>query len=94
MEQRDTQLLSVLQSLPSMIDPSSSSDSDATPLSLPPTQTANAISADKTQLEILKILQELKVDMKSSNRKYKRTPNRKIPDNQTNPKHWTNKHYY
>ena len=92
-EQRDTQLLSVLQSLPSMIDPSSSSDSDATPLSLPPTQTANAISADKTQLEILKILQELKADMKSSNRKYKRTPNRKIPDNQTNPKRWTNKHY-
>ena len=48
MEERDTQLLSVLQSLPSLTDTSSSSDSDSTPPPLPPTQAANYITADQT----------------------------------------------
>ena len=93
MEERDTQLLSILQSLPSLTDTSSSSDSDSTPPPLPPTQAANYITADQTQLEILKILQELKADLKSSNRRFRRNPNRKVPDDQTKPKRFSTKHY-
>ena len=97
LEQRDSQLLSVIQSFLSLIETSSSSDSLVTQLSDLSTQVANAITADNTQLEILKILQEVKSEFKSSNCRLRRSPNSdpfcETPDNQTKPKHWITKHY-
>jgi len=73
-----------------LIDTSSSSDSESSPLSQPPTQVANSVSADNMQLEILKLLKELKSDLKYTNRRSRHTPNSgpytKTPDDQTKPK--------
>ena len=85
--------------MPNVIDTSSSSNSDSTSpyhsnlLSLPLTQAANAIAADATQLEILKIVQELKADVKSNNRRFRRALNHKVPNDQTKPKSYGTKHY-
>lgn len=85
LEQRDEQLLSVIQAMPSLTDASSSSDSEDPPAS----QVANSITTN-TQLEILKLLQEIKLQMQNSNQAPKRKPRKgpfhKVPDDQTKPR--------
>ena len=68
--QRDEQLLSVIQSIPSLAETSSSSDSDDTP----PSQIANSVITQNTQLEILKLLQDIRQDMIKGNQQQKREP--------------------
>ena len=94
MVQRDSEILSVLQSLPSLSRTSSSSDSEHSP----PQQSVNALQ-DNTQLEILKLLREIQMEMKRTNTQQKR-PNQpqnvqyqKTPDDQVEPKRWVKKHY-
>ena len=94
MAQRDSEILSVLQSLPSLSRTSSSSDSEHAP----PQQSVNALQ-DNTQLEILKLLREIQMEMKRTNTQQKR-PNQlqnvqyqKTPDDQVEPKRWVKKHY-
>lgn len=91
--QRDEQLLSVIQSIPSLAETSSSSDSDDTP----PSQIANSVITQNTQLEILKLLQDIRQDMIKGNQQQKREPRKgpfkKTPDDQTQPKRWNTSHY-
>ena len=95
---RDSQLLSIKQSILSLAATSSSSNSDETP----PAYAANSISSNIVQLEILKLLKELRADIKSSNHQPKpdlkpslnlrRGPNLKTPDYVTK-KRWRVHHY-
>ena len=95
--QRDEQLLSVIQALPGLTPASSSSDSEDTPS----IHAANSVSTDATQLEILRLLKELKTEIKRSNDQAKRMPSSdrqpkgpypKTPDDCTR-KRWVKKHY-
>lgn len=91
--QRDEQLLSVIQSIPSLAETSSSSDSDDTP----PSQIANSVITQNTQLEILKLLQDIRQDMIKGNQQQKREPRKgpfkKTPDDQTQPKRRNTSYY-
>ena len=63
LHQRDEQLTAMINNIPSLIESSSQSDdSDDTP----PTHTANAMQQNQIQLQILKLLKEIKAEMKSS----------------------------
>ena len=88
---RDSQLLSVMQSIPGLAETSSSSDSE-TSLS----HTANYTSSDTVQLEILKLLKELRADIKRESKQSKRDPkpgsNPKTPDDATKKRWHTNKY--
>ena len=57
--QRNEQLLSVIQAILSLADTFSSSDSEDSPLS----QVANSVTTQNAQLEILKLLQDAKIEM-------------------------------
>ena len=60
---RNEQLSAAINNIPSLIESSSqSSDLNDTP----PTQAANLVQHDQVQLEILKLLKEIRSDMKSS----------------------------
>jgi hypothetical protein len=89
---RDSQLLSVIQSIPGLVAASSSSDSEDSP----PQHTANSISIDNVQLEILKLLKELKTDIKRGNgqpkHKPKPGPYLKTPDDATKERWRTNRY--
>ena len=89
---RDSQLLSVIQSIPGLVAASSSSDSEDSP----PQHIANSISTDNVQLEILKLLKELKTDIKRGNgqpkRKPKPGPYLKTPDDATKKRWYTNRY--
>ena len=92
--ERDDQLFSVTQSITSLASASTSSDSEDSPQD----QQANSITPQDTQLEILKLLHDLKVELKHSNsqapkREPKKGPFQKTPDNQTTPKRWNTRHY-
>ena len=63
LSQRDSQLLSVIQALARLTRALLSSDSE----DYLSQHTANLVSTDSTQLEIIKLLKELKSEMKRSN---------------------------
>jgi len=98
LSQRDSQLFSVIQVLPGLTPALSFSDSE----DYSSQYTANSVSTDSTQLEIIKLLKELKSEMKRSNDQAKRTPPSdhtpkrpylKTPDNCIK-NCWVKKHYY
>ena len=97
LNQRDSQVLAMLQSIPSLAS-STESNSDDQPTSHYVNQTIHRQSAaDQTQLEILKLLKEISMEMKKTpavprqNRYPRKTPNRKMdpPRAQTDKYCWT-----
>ena len=91
--QRDKQLLSVIQTIPSLANASSSSDSEDSP----PSQVANSTTTQTMQLKILKLSQDMQLEMKKGNKsKYepRKGPFQKTPDNQTKLKRWNTSYCY
>ena len=62
--EKDNQLLSVIQLIPNTMNATSISNLGTSPSQ----KMANAVSANETQLEILKLLRELRVDIKTDRR--------------------------
>ena len=89
---RDSQLLSVMQSTLGLLAALSSSYSENTP----PLHAANSISSDAAQIEILKLLKELKANVKRGSQQRKRDAkpgsNLKTPHNAIK-KHWYTNRY-
>ena len=83
MELRDSKMLAVLQQIPSLTDTSSSSEDDCYEEEEPAAN--SVVTNDQVQLEILKLLRDIQVDLKSAKRPTNARPNRKTPDDQTRP---------
>ena len=91
LELSNNAVLSVIYSIPSLT--SSSSDSDH--IQEPPTHHMNSAAKDVVQLEVLKLLNKIELDMKQSAQtfipstpttlNFTRRQHRKTPDNQTHP---------
>ena len=92
LEERDSQVLAMLQSIPDLTSSSSGSTSEE---EKPSTHQANAL-VDQTQLEILRLLKEISQDLKKS----KRGPPRgqkvgvKTPDDYTGRRSNLNFYYW
>ena len=100
MEQRNEELLSVIQTALSATtkDPSSQDETALSTLT-PVTQQANATTTDQVQLEILKLLQQMQQEMKPSTTAPAPAPNnrrrrvgRKTPDTASRPRNNTSKY--
>ena len=82
---RDSELLSLLQNIPSLA--SASSDSTHSDENTPQEYQANATSTNTVQLEILKLLKELSTDIKQTKAVPRQHQSQKTPDNKNSPLH-------
>ena len=85
----------VLQQIPGITDTSSSSEDDQEESQ----ETANSLTANNIQLEILKLLRDIKADLR--NEKEDKQPtrlrpvqHRKTPDNNTRPRNLVTKYFW
>ena len=99
LQERDQQMLAILQNIPSLaeLNSSSSSSTESEPR---PTQVAASVTSDQTQLAILQLLREIQLDLKKSsgnnargNGTNRRRQNRKTPDDKTTPQRADVSHY-
>jgi len=84
LEARDSKMYAVLQQIPGLTDTSSSSEDSYEE----PQEAVNSLTASSIQLEILKLLRDIKSDLKTEKEDKQPTRprrNRKTPDNQTRP---------
>ena len=84
LEARDSKMYAVLQQIPGLTDTSSSSEDSYEE----PQEAVNSLTAGSIQLEILKLLRDIKSDLKTEKEDKQPTRprrNRKTPDNQTRP---------
>ena len=90
---RDSELLSLLQNIPSLA--SASSDSTQSDEDTPQEHKANATSTNTVQLEILKLLKELSTDIKQTKAVVpRRRQPQKTPDNKNSPPRADTSKYY
>ena len=86
LEDNNSKLLSVLQQIPGLVETSSSSEESLEEHQ----QAANSIATNNVQLEILKLLREIRLDLKQDKKEEPTRPvrprrNRKAPDDKTFP---------
>ena len=93
LEDNNSKMLSVLQQIPGLSETSSSSEESQEEYA----QTANSVVTDNVQVEILKLLREIQLDLKPNKRDKSTRPMRpgryhKTPDDATRPREVTAKY--